>query len=84
MRSISSIPAAARRPDPRKKWIIAGAAAAALLLGWFIYSRIDHYLLASRSNELSQESQGLDKLIDRRQAARGQARPKSPSGPTKT
>ena len=41
--------------DPRKKWMIAGGVAAALLLGWLIYSRIDHYLLASSVAELSQQ-----------------------------
>ena len=43
--------------DPRKKWMIAGAVAAVLLLGWIIYSRIDHYLLASSVDRLDEEVQ---------------------------
>ena len=34
-------------PDPRKKWMIAGAAAAVLLLAWIVYSRVEHYLLVN-------------------------------------
>ncbi len=55
-----------RRPEaanPRKKWMIVGAVAAMLLLGWLIYSRIDHYLLASSVDELVRQSKGLDDSI---------------------
>lgn len=51
--------------DPRKKWMIAGAVAATLLLGWLVYSRIDHYLLAESVAALTKQSTGLDKDIER-------------------
>ena len=84
MPSISSIPAAAPPPpDPRKKWIFAGACAAALVLFWLIYSRIDHYLLAARSTPWTEQSKDLDEEIDRANKS-APTRPTSPSGPTKT
>ena len=43
--------------DPRKKWMIAGAVAAMLLLGWLIYARIDHYLLANSVADIGRKSQ---------------------------
>jgi Tfp pilus assembly PilM family ATPase len=54
----------AERPDPRKKWLVVGAVAAALLFGWFIYSRIEHYLRYCRVEALAQQSQDLDKSLD--------------------
>ncbi len=54
----------AEKPDPRKKWVIAGAAAAVLLLGWFIVSRTGHYLLSSRVAKLTQQSRDLEKSLD--------------------
>ncbi len=56
--------------NPRKKWMIAGGAVAVLLLGWLIYSRIDHYLLASSVDELSQQSKGLEESIDSKKKIR--------------
>ena len=53
----------AEAADPRKKWMIAGAVAAVLLLGWIIYSRVDHYLLASAVDELAQNSRDMDESI---------------------
>jgi Tfp pilus assembly PilM family ATPase len=53
------------KADPRKKWVIAGAAAAALLLTWIIYGRIDHYLLANQVDELTQQSKELDGAVTR-------------------
>jgi hypothetical protein len=50
----------AEAADPRKKWMIAGAVAAVLLLGWIVYSRIDHYLLASSVDQLTQQLKGMD------------------------
>ena len=50
-------------PDPRRKWMIAGAAAAVLLLGWIIYGRVEHYLLASSVDQLTQDSADLDASI---------------------
>jgi hypothetical protein len=49
--------------DPRKKWMIVGAVAATLLVGWIIYSRIDHYLLAESVAALTQESKNQDDAI---------------------
>jgi hypothetical protein len=54
----------AAAPNPRKKWRMAAALAATLLLAWLIYSRIDYYRLADSVAELSQKSKGLDKEID--------------------
>ncbi len=70
--------------DPRKKWIIAAACAATLLLGWLIYSRIEHYLLASSVDAVGAAI--AEAWTNRSRARRKSAptRPKSPSGPTKT
>jgi Tfp pilus assembly PilM family ATPase len=54
----------AEAADPRKKWMIAGGVAAALLLGWLIYSRIDHYLLANEVAALEEKSKTLEKEIE--------------------
>jgi Tfp pilus assembly PilM family ATPase len=51
-------------PDRRKKWIIAGAAAAVLFLGWVIYCKVSHYLLASEVAGLDADSKSMDKQID--------------------
>jgi outer membrane murein-binding lipoprotein Lpp len=50
--------------DPRKKWMIAAACAAALLLGWMIYARIDHYLLAASVAKLEEKSKGLENDVE--------------------
>jgi Tfp pilus assembly PilM family ATPase len=52
------------KPDPRKKWFAVAAVAAALLLVWFIYSRVEHYLLDCRVKELAQQVRDLDKSLD--------------------
>jgi hypothetical protein len=59
--------------DPRKKWMIAGGIAAALLLAWLIYSRIDHYLLAESVDALARESAGMDDSIARAKKVRTSA-----------
>ena len=59
--------------DPRKKWMIAGAVAATLLLAWLIYSRIDHYRLAESVAALERESTSLDDSIARAKRVRASA-----------
>jgi Tfp pilus assembly PilM family ATPase len=54
----------AEKPDPRKKWLIAGGAAAALVLSWLIYSHIEHYLLYCRVERLAQQARDLDTALD--------------------
>ncbi len=56
--------------DPRKKWMIAGAVAAVLLLTWLIYSRIEHYLLANAVAGLSEQARDLDRDLDRKKKIR--------------
>src|SRR5208283_1276151 len=56
--------------DPRKKWMIAGAFAATLLLAWLVYSRIEHYLLVNAVDKLAEESKGLEKDVDRAKKVR--------------
>jgi Tfp pilus assembly PilM family ATPase len=51
-------------PNPRKKWIIAGAVAGSLLAVWLIYSRIEHFLLESAVTTLEREKADLDKEIE--------------------
>jgi hypothetical protein len=53
----------AEKSDPRKKWVIAGAVAAVLLLGWLVYSQLEHYLLVNRVERLAQQSQELDQSL---------------------
>ncbi len=52
-----------RRPAPpskRRKWIMAGSAVGVLLLAYFAYARIDHYLLACEVENLQNEIKRLD------------------------
>jgi hypothetical protein len=56
--------------DPRKKWIIAGAVAGVLFLGWMIYSRVEHYLLAGEVSELEQKSRGMTSEIEKAKKTR--------------
>ena len=51
-------------PNPRKKWIIAGAVAGSLLAVWLIYSRIEHFLLVDAVTTLEREKADLDKEIE--------------------
>ncbi len=65
-----------RRPqvaDPRKKWQLAAAVAAALVLAWFVYSGVHHYLLDRRVRQLSQESKALGRQIDEAKRAHAKA-----------
>ncbi len=50
----------AESPDRRRQWILAGAAAAALLLAYLVYARVDHYLLSSEVKRLEARSRSLD------------------------
>ncbi len=52
------------RTDPRRKWIIAGSAAAVLLLGYVTYRSVHHYLLVSAVEALHEKSLGLDKQVE--------------------
>jgi Tfp pilus assembly PilM family ATPase len=61
----------AEPPDRRKYWIAAGAVAAALLLAWFGYVKIDRLLLAARVDRLAAQSRELDGRVD--DAKRAQA-----------
>jgi Tfp pilus assembly PilM family ATPase len=47
-------------PNQRKRLILAGVAAAVLLVGWLLYARIQHYRLASQVAELERQSKALD------------------------
>jgi len=60
----------AEAADPRKKWMIAGAAVAVLLLGWIIYSRVAHYQLAGEVDDLVQQSKAMDDSIARAKKVR--------------
>jgi Tfp pilus assembly PilM family ATPase len=65
----------AETADPRKKWAIAGIAAAVLLVAWFVYARVDQFRLAARVEQLQQQSREMDKRLDdakRAQAASGE------------
>ena len=55
----------AASPSRRKKWIMAGATAAVLLLAYLVYARIDHYLLAEEVARLQAESRTLDESMAR-------------------
>jgi Tfp pilus assembly PilM family ATPase len=60
----------AEAPDARKRWMIAGAVAAVLLLGLIIYARVNHYLLVNAVTRLVQESKGMDEAITRAKKVR--------------
>jgi Tfp pilus assembly protein PilN len=47
-------------PSLRKKYILAGIAATVLLVGWFVYARVEQSQLAAEVSRLSQESRALE------------------------
>jgi Tfp pilus assembly PilM family ATPase len=47
-------------PSRRRKWILAGSAAAFLVLAYFAYGRVNSYLLASEVERLDEQSKALD------------------------
>ncbi len=52
-----------RRPPPvnrRKLWISFGATAAALLLGYLAVTRVSHYLLAAKVDQMTQDAKAMD------------------------
>jgi Tfp pilus assembly PilM family ATPase len=57
-----------RRPPPpsrRKQWILAGSLAAAALVAYFVYGRLDQYLLANEVDRLQQQARTLDAAAER-------------------
>jgi Tfp pilus assembly PilM family ATPase len=51
----------AAAPSKRRKWIMAGSAAATLLLAYVVYARVQHYMLAGEVADLRNEIETLDK-----------------------
>ena len=52
-------------PSRRKKWILAGVAAATALVAYFVYCRVDQALLANEVDRLQQQSKSLEAPADR-------------------
>jgi hypothetical protein len=50
--------------------MIAAVCAATLLLGWLVYSRIEHYLLTESVAKLEEDSKDMEKQIERAKKVR--------------
>jgi hypothetical protein len=50
-------------PSRRRKWIMAGSAAAFLLLAYLVYARVERYLLTSEVTQLTEQAAELDASI---------------------
>lgn len=61
----------AEAPNPRKKWMIAGAVAASLFVAYMVYARIDRALLIDEVDQLEKKSKSLDDAIGKAKKVRG-------------
>ncbi len=64
----------AEPPSRRKQWILAGAAVAVLALGYFTWTKIEHYQLASEVQDLQDRAKSLDDDIAQRKKMREQVK----------